>query len=92
MSEPVVVVGGGITGLAAAHELLGQGRDVVVLEADGRAGGKVHGSAVDGSASSLHGSSKTFSSTYTRSIPICLSHDAVISARTPAWSTSTIRP
>jgi len=35
------VIGGGIAGLAAAHELLRRGADPVVFEADARPGGKV---------------------------------------------------
>lgn len=45
-----MIVGGGITGLAAAHELHTQGRDVVVLEADDRVGGKIAGGPMDGVA------------------------------------------
>ncbi|RSN83614.1 protoporphyrinogen oxidase [Streptomyces sp. WAC 05379] len=37
----VVVVGGGIAGLAAAHRLLDRGRRVTVLEASDRVGGKL---------------------------------------------------
>ncbi|MGW1357816.1 protoporphyrinogen oxidase [Streptomyces chartreusis] len=37
----VVVIGGGIAGLAAAHRLLGRGRRVTVLEASDRVGGKL---------------------------------------------------
>ncbi|CAM5566401.1 Coproporphyrinogen III oxidase OS=Streptomyces viridochromogenes OX=1938 GN=ACM01_25835 PE=3 SV=1 [Streptomyces viridochromogenes] len=37
----VVVIGGGIAGLAAAHRLLVGGRDVTVLEASDRVGGKL---------------------------------------------------
>ncbi len=48
MSERVVVVGGGITGLAAAHEALGRGLDVTVLEAAGQAGGKIDSGMVEG--------------------------------------------
>lgn len=32
MSRPVVIVGGGIVGLSAAHELLRRGREVILLE------------------------------------------------------------
>lgn len=48
MTDRTVIVGGGITGLAAAHELITQGRDVVVLEASDRAGGKIAGGPMDG--------------------------------------------
>ncbi|MFE5136666.1 protoporphyrinogen oxidase [Streptomyces fagopyri] len=54
----VVVVGGGIAGLAAAHRLLGRGARVTVLEASGRVGGKllpgeVAGARVDLGAESM---------------------------------------
>ena len=44
----VAVVGGGITGLAAAYELVRQGQDVVLLEAGDRLGGKIRTTEVDG--------------------------------------------
>ncbi len=44
----VVIVGGGITGLALAHGLLRRGVDVVVLEAGGRAGGVIQTIERDG--------------------------------------------
>lgn len=50
MSRRVVVVGGGIAGLAAAWELAGAGIDVVVLEAGERAGGKLRAATVAGVA------------------------------------------
>jgi oxygen-dependent protoporphyrinogen oxidase len=50
MSARVAVVGAGIAGLAAAHRLtaLDPAPEVVVLEADGRVGGKVATTAVGG--------------------------------------------
>ncbi len=47
-NERVVVIGGGVGGLAAAIDLCGQGREVVVLEAGARTGGKVHQAEVRG--------------------------------------------
>jgi monoamine oxidase len=44
----VAVVGGGISGLVAAHRLRAEGADVVVLEAAGRVGGRVWTPAVAG--------------------------------------------
>ena len=49
MNERVVIVGGGITGLAAAHELHRQGRGFVLLDAAERVGGKVAAGPVEGS-------------------------------------------
>lgn len=44
----VVVVGGGMAGLAAAHRLLAAGRSVVLLEAADRVGGKLRAGEVAG--------------------------------------------
>ncbi|WP_327352636.1 protoporphyrinogen oxidase [Streptomyces sp. NBC_01304] len=44
----VIVVGGGITGLAAAHRLLDRGARVTVLEASDRLGGKLHAGSIEG--------------------------------------------
>ncbi|MFE1291961.1 protoporphyrinogen oxidase [Streptomyces sp. NPDC058751] len=57
-SGHVVVVGGGIAGLAAAHRLLGRGARVTVLEASDRVGGKllageIAGARVDLGAESM---------------------------------------
>ncbi|HEX5267745.1 MAG TPA: FAD-dependent oxidoreductase, partial [Acidimicrobiales bacterium] len=50
MSATVVVVGGGITGLAAAWELTqgAPGRQVVLLEAGAEVGGKIRAGSVAG--------------------------------------------
>lgn len=48
MSRRVLVVGAGITGLAAAWTLDRWGLDVTVLEASGRVGGKLRSGTVDG--------------------------------------------
>jgi len=42
VSEPVAILGAGVAGLAAAAELAGAGRDVIVLEARDRVGGRIH--------------------------------------------------
>ena len=47
-TDRVVVIGGGITGLAAAHELHRRGHRYLVLEADDRLGGKIDGGPVHG--------------------------------------------
>ncbi len=41
-SQRVIVVGAGLAGLAAAHELLRAGHDVTVVEAQDRPGGRIH--------------------------------------------------
>lgn len=46
--DPVVVVGGGITGLAAAHRLTSAGADTVLLEATDRLGGMIRTHIEDG--------------------------------------------
>ena len=48
MSAPVTVVGAGIAGLAAAHELYRAGHAVTIVEADGQPGGKLRTSKFAG--------------------------------------------
>jgi monoamine oxidase len=42
MAKSVIIIGGGIAGLSAAHELLRHGCTVTVLEAKKRFGGRIH--------------------------------------------------
>lgn len=44
----VVIIGGGISGLALAHNLAARGRRFVLLEASGRAGGVIRSGRIDG--------------------------------------------
>ena len=48
MTIDVAVIGGGVSGLAAAHELVLRGRTVVVLERQVRAGGNAISERLDG--------------------------------------------
>lgn len=48
MSEPVVIIGAGLAGMSAAIHLQKAGREVIVLEAAIRAGGRVQSDLIDG--------------------------------------------
>jgi protoporphyrinogen oxidase len=48
VSKPVVVIGAGLAGMNAAIQLQNSGREVVVLEAADRAGGRVQSDQIDG--------------------------------------------
>lgn len=55
LTADVVVVGAGITGLTAATRLVAQGREVVVLEARDRVGGRLWNTEIGGEANELGG-------------------------------------
>jgi monoamine oxidase len=40
--ESIIVIGAGAAGLMAAHELSKKGRQVTILEASNRLGGRIH--------------------------------------------------
>ena len=48
MNKPVVVIGAGLAGMNAAIQLQKAGREVIVLEATERAGGRVQTDSIDG--------------------------------------------
>lgn len=48
MNNPVVVIGAGLAGLSAALQIQKSGREVIVLEAAERAGGRVQSDLIDG--------------------------------------------
>ncbi|HEY1170253.1 MAG TPA: NAD(P)/FAD-dependent oxidoreductase [Verrucomicrobiae bacterium] len=63
--KSVIVIGGGISGLAAAHELLQDGCRVTVLEAKNRLGGRIHtlhdtSCPIELGAEFVHGRSEPF--------------------------------
>jgi len=48
VSKPVVVIGAGLAGMNAAIQIQKAGREVVVLEAGERAGGRMQSDLIDG--------------------------------------------
>lgn len=48
MSNPVIVIGAGLSGMSAALEIQKAGREVVVIESAQRAGGRVQSDLIDG--------------------------------------------
>ncbi|NYD56229.1 oxygen-dependent protoporphyrinogen oxidase [Nocardioides marinisabuli] len=94
MHRDVVVVGGGIAGLAAAHELALAGRDVLLLEASPELGGKlrareVAGVGVDVGAEAML-NRRPEGVDLARSVGLEVEHPAVVSSR--IWTGGALRP
>lgn len=53
MKKHVVVIGGGMSGTAAAHELIKYGYDVTIIEKDSRLGGRMCTETIDGLISEM---------------------------------------
>lgn len=90
----VVVVGGGIAGLTAAHRLLADGHEVIVLEGSDRAGGKLRTESVGDVA--LDVGAESILATRPEAVELCreLGLDAVPPATTAAaiWTRGALRP
>ncbi|MDQ3225316.1 MAG: protoporphyrinogen oxidase [Chloroflexota bacterium] len=71
LNDHVVVIGGGISGLAAAHRLLrvASGARVTLLEADNRLGGKIVTHNVDGFL--IEGGADSFLASKPRGVGLC---------------------
>jgi oxygen-dependent protoporphyrinogen oxidase len=90
----VVVVGGGIAGLAAARELAATGADVLVLEGSSRTGGKlrrtpVAGVSVDVGAEAML-NRRPEGVALARSLDLPLEHPTAASSR--LWTRGALRP
>ena len=68
-TKPVVIVGGGFAGLAAAYTLMQRGITPLVLKASERAGGRGKGERVDGFSVDM--GAFVFTSTYDTAFRIC---------------------
>lgn len=90
----VVVVGGGVAGLAAAWELSGAGHEVTVLEATDRVGGKLRSAAVAGRSIDVGAESVLWRRPEARTLLGELGADVTHPARVPAaiWSRGALHP
>ncbi len=90
----VVVVGAGIAGLTSAHDLVGAGHEVVVLEATDRPGGKIRrepvaGAVVDVGAEAMV-NRRPEGVGLARAVGLDVVHPAVASSR--IWTRGALRP
>ncbi|WP_209021980.1 protoporphyrinogen oxidase [Nocardioides sp. 503] len=94
MGVSVVVVGAGVAGLTAAHDLAAAGHDVLVLESSPRVGGKVlrhevAGVSVDVGAEAML-NRRPEAVGLARSLGLDLVHPALVSSR--IWTRGALRP
>lgn len=92
-SAPTVVIGGGLAGLVAARTLRGAGREVVLLEASDRLGGKIRtdevaGARVDVGAEAML-NRRPEGVDLARELSLTVEHPALTSSR--IWAGDTLR-
>src|SRR3954469_18609721 len=92
----VVVVGGGISGLAAAHRLAGAGARVTLLEASDRLGGKLHADEIAGVPVDLGAESilarRPEAGALAREVGLSDDLEAPATARAALWTRGRLRP
>lgn len=92
----VVVIGGGIAGLAAAHRLLADGVRVTLLEAGPRLGGKLHAGELAGSPVDLGAESvlarRPEAVDLARSVGLGEALQSPATATAHLWTRGTLRP
>jgi oxygen-dependent protoporphyrinogen oxidase len=94
VGKRVVVVGGGIAGLTAAHDLVGAGHDVLLLESSARVGGKLYrtpvaGVTVDVGAEAML-NRRPEGVELARSLDLPVEHPVLASSR--IWTRDALRP
>ena len=90
----MVVVGAGIGGLAAAHDLLAAGHDVVVLESSDRIGGKLRTASVAGVSVDVGAEAmlarRTEGTALARTLGLPIVHPTAATSR--IWTRGALRP
>ncbi|QCW51475.1 protoporphyrinogen oxidase [Nocardioides dongxiaopingii] len=90
----IVVVGAGVAGLTAAHDLVADGHDVVVLEASDRPGGKIRRESVAGVPVDVGAEAmvnrRPEGVTLARALDLEIVHPSLASSR--IWTRDALRP
>jgi oxygen-dependent protoporphyrinogen oxidase len=94
VGKRVVVVGGGIAGLTAAHDLVAAGHDVLVLESSPRVGGKLRRTSVAGVTVDVGAEAmlnrRPEGVDLARSLGLSIEHPTAASSR--IWTRDALRP